>query len=183
VSSLHPAKRGVGQKGERGNPASFRREGRAWVPSQIFSEYWGITPQLWRELSAKKAIRAFCQQRTHAEARAVPFNLTLTEWWDIWKASGKWEMRGRGVGRYCMSRFADQGPYEVGNVHIQLSQMNSREAACQWAGRTKKHKCVFRDLPGTAKPYSVKVRGHRLGRFATEEEAVAARDAFLAKGG
>lgn len=61
---------------------------------------------------------AFYWQKTNAGRRGIEWKLSLPEWWKIWKESGHWEQRGRGIGRYVMARIADVGPYESGNVHI-----------------------------------------------------------------
>jgi hypothetical protein len=63
-----------------------------------------------------------------ARKRGIDFNLTYTEWWNIWQASGHWEQRGRKAGQYCMSRIGDIGPYAIGNVFIQLQEGNSKDA-------------------------------------------------------
>lgn len=63
-----------------------------------------------------------------AKYRGIEFHLTFEEWWDIWNQSGKYEQRGRGAGKYCMSRKNDTGPYALGNVYIQTIDDNNREA-------------------------------------------------------
>lgn len=67
------------------------------------------------------------QQKVNAITRRIPWKLTLPEWWTVWEASGKWELRGRGKGKYCMSRKGDTGPYAVGNVEIITCQQNSSD--------------------------------------------------------
>jgi len=59
----------------------------------------------------------------------IEFRLTFTEWKQIWEESGHADERGTRLGQYCMARFDDLGHYEVGNVKIQLSSENFREAA------------------------------------------------------
>ena len=66
----------------------------------------------------KLAKHIFQKQRSGAKARGIGFDLTLEEWWSIWGNSKRWKQRGRGVGKYCMGRFGDVGPYAVGNVKI-----------------------------------------------------------------
>lgn len=65
------------------------------------------------------------QQRWRAHTRKIQFNLSFTEWWDIWQKSGHWEDRGRRVDQYVMSRVGDSGAYEVGNVFIQTQKENA----------------------------------------------------------
>lgn len=73
-------------------------------------------------------IRAFQQQKNAAHNRHIQFNLKLWEWWTIWQESGKWEQRGRNSGCYVMSRIADEGAYEVGNVCIVTVSENIAES-------------------------------------------------------
>lgn len=71
--------------------------------------------------------KLYTQQKSNAKWRGVEFKLTLEEWKTLWLDSGKWEQRGRGVGKYCMCRVNDCGAYEVGNVFIDLSTKNVRD--------------------------------------------------------
>lgn len=59
----------------------------------------------------------------------ILFLLTFEDWKQIWDESGQAENRGTRRGQYCMARFDDLGHYEVGNVKIQLSSENLRDAA------------------------------------------------------
>lgn len=61
---------------------------------------------------------AYLDQSRNSATRQIAFKLTLPEWWDVWERSGQWENRGRGRGKFCMSRIGDVGGYEVGNVEI-----------------------------------------------------------------
>ena len=70
---------------------------------------------------------AYALQRVKARQRNIDFLLTFDEWWTIWRASGKWEQRGNGMGSYCMARYRDTGPYAVGNVRICTHQENLDE--------------------------------------------------------
>lgn len=67
------------------------------------------------------------RQKLSAAYRGIPWSLSFLEWCAIWDASGKWELCGRGKGRYCMSRHADAGAYEVGNVRICTNEENITE--------------------------------------------------------
>jgi hypothetical protein len=58
------------------------------------------------------------QHKGKSRYRGIEFLLTFEEWWSIWQASGKWELRGRRRGQYVMARYGDQGAYEAGNVRI-----------------------------------------------------------------
>lgn len=70
---------------------------------------------------------AFRSQKYRARARGIEWNMSFSEWWEIWQESGCWELRGREYGNYCMARFNDSGPYEVGNVEIVSVTQNIRE--------------------------------------------------------
>lgn len=66
-------------------------------------------------------------QRVNAERRGLRFLLSYEEWLGIWEKSGKLEQRGRGSHKYCMCRYNDIGPYEVGNVFIGTGHENVRD--------------------------------------------------------
>lgn len=58
----------------------------------------------------------------------VKFLLSFEEWMEIWLESGHWHERGCHRGQYVMSRYNDLGHYEVGNVFIQRTEDNIRQA-------------------------------------------------------
>lgn len=154
---------------------------RADFEARIMSR-WGLPVEEWRALRGDGTIHRYERQKVNAKSRAIPFKLTFRDWLAIWQASGKLDLCGRGIGHYCMSRICDAGGYEVGNVHIQPSVENSRQAVDKWRGKVKANPGVFCLYPGRARPYLAAVGGMgkvRLGFFATEAEAVAARDAYL----
>jgi hypothetical protein len=74
------------------------------------------------------AKRKYHAHKGVAKQRKVDFKLTYNEWIDIWLQSGQWDNRGARKGKYCMSRNNDVGPYEVGNVFIQLFEKNYSDA-------------------------------------------------------
>jgi len=75
-----------------------------------------------------KPCTIFARQKAMAKVRNIEWQLTFEEWWHIWEQSGKYEQRGRGAGKYCMSRIGDVGPYSVNNVVIKTIDDNNREA-------------------------------------------------------
>lgn len=83
---------------------------------------------------------AFDKQRRAAKDRDIEFLLTLDEWCGIWGASGKFEERGRGSGRYCMARKGDKGPYAIGNLEITTNRENGALAGYAGRGRPSKRK-------------------------------------------
>lgn len=132
-----------------------------------------------KKYRAKGLTHAFKSQQRNAAIRAIPFHLNFKQWITLWEASGKLELRGRGVGKYVMSRIRDDGCYEIGNVHIQLATENSREAVEKWRGKTKSHRGVFHLYPGRARAWRANVGKKVLGYFASEQEAVDVRAAYM----
>ena len=92
----------------------------------------------------KRALDAYKAQRARAKVRRLAFTLTFEQWLKIWVESGHFMNRGRGAGKYCMSRFGDLGGYEIGNVHIQPCVENSREAAPGAASKLAAEKASVR---------------------------------------
>lgn len=66
------------------------------------------------------------RQRSSAERRNIPWDISFEDWWQLWETSGMWEQRGVGRDKYCMSRIDDQGAYALGNVEIK-SQWDNRQ--------------------------------------------------------
>lgn len=122
---------------------------------------------------------AFRNQCNSAACRGIAFTLSFKQWLLIWEASGKLALRGRGDGKYVMSRIRDDGGYEIGNVHIQLGNENSREAVEKWRGKTKANRGVFHSYPGLERGWRANFKGKAIGYFASEQEAIAARAAAL----
>jgi hypothetical protein len=150
--------------------------------AKCFAKY-GVSLDEYRSIRAAGGTSPYSHQRVSSRRRGIEFKLTLGEWWSVWSASGKYHLRGKGIGRYCMSRIRDSGGYVVGNVHIQLCQENSREAVRKWRGKTKANRGVFCLYPGRARAWLAVVGKTRLGFFVSEEEAVAARVAYAKEHG
>ncbi len=85
----------------------------------------------------RSPVGAFMRQRTNASSRGIAWNLSLADWWKIWETSGKWSLRGRGQGRYVMSRLGDMGPYSRENVFIQPMTDNSSNRPQKMTGLPK----------------------------------------------
>lgn len=80
-------------------------------------------------MNKEDAWNKYCNQKKVAiKSRDIEFLLTFDEWVDVWVKSGHWENRGRGIGKYCMSRIGDTGAYEIGNVFIQRYEKNVSDA-------------------------------------------------------
>ena len=136
---------------------------------------WGMTFDEYRVVrDMKKPTRAFASQKRNAHKRGIAWELTLGQWWAIWKTSGHWEQRGRGNG-YMMCRKGDTGPYSVDNIYIATGVENTSHAMV----KTRKDP----DLPiGISRTKSGKFHAMRsvngkpkgLGTFPTVESAHAA---------
>jgi hypothetical protein len=140
---------------------------------------YGITFARWKELRGTGLLTAYRNQENAAKCRGIHWGLTIAQWLDVWETSGKLAQRGRGKGKYCMSRIKDEGGYVVGNVHIQLCEVNSFEALQKYSNKNKVNRGVWCLLPGLSKPWLAKYGKVRIGFYATEEEAVAARAAYM----
>lgn len=123
---------------------------------------------------------SYRSQKNAANARGIEWALSFAEWLAIWEQSGKLDLRGRGVGYYVMSRVCDSGGYVFGNVHIQLSTENNREFITKNRGKRNVNPGVYLMYPGLDRSWSAYACRKFLGNFATEQEAIAARDTFLA---
>ena len=76
----------------------------------------------------RKFNKKFCEHRSSARRRKIPFLFTKEQWISAWVKSGHWEERG--LGGYVMSRHNDIGPYSVENVTIKTQRENNREILC-----------------------------------------------------
>lgn len=165
----------------RAAAASHKRE-RAVARART-EQKWGMDFDLCRELRRNGTIRKWEMQRKSSLLRGIEWHLTFAEWYAVWQASGKLHLRGRGKGKYCMSRIKDAGGYRMGNVHVQLCTDNSKEAVEQWRGKTKAIKGVYCLYPGRELAWLAKVGKVCLGYHKTAEEAGVARDAYMKEHG
>lgn len=143
------------------------------------AEKWGVPFELLAELRSNGTIAAFERQRQNSRTRGIVWKLTFGQWFAVWQASGKLHLRGRGKGRYCMSRHRDEGGYELGNVHVQLCTTNSSEGFGKARGKPKAFTGVFCVYPGRELAWLAKVGKVRLGYFASAEAAYEARNDYL----
>jgi hypothetical protein len=126
----------------------------------------------------------YLSQRTKSFRRGVGWEITFPEWLSIWMESGNWTNRGIGIGKYCMARHGDVGPYRVGNVSIQLVEVNSRDGikiAHATLRRNGGHTAQLGTGRGWTKhprnkknPYQVTAGRKYVGSFPTQEAAEAA---------
>jgi len=69
----------------------------------------------------------YADHKWRAYSAGIPFLLTIEEWYDWWIATGHWHERGRGKDKYCMARFNDEGPYQIGNIKCITNAENRAE--------------------------------------------------------
>jgi hypothetical protein len=74
------------------------------------------------------AKQRYQEQKNAAIQRKLEWQFDFQSWLNVWIQSGKWDLRGKGIGKYCMSRLNDCGPYSPANVFIQSHQQNSVDA-------------------------------------------------------
>lgn len=72
-------------------------------------------------------LKAYTQHKSNAKMRGIDFLFTFEQWRDWWIATGKWELRGRGRGKYCMRRHGDIGAYSIDNVFCGTNEENVRD--------------------------------------------------------
>lgn len=140
-------------------------------------EKWGCTREQYRLLVKNGARDKFYEQKYTAGKRGIGWELSLWQWWTIWRESGHWAKRGGGQG-YVMCRKGDTGPYAVGNVFIATGRQNCSEGnkirTHLPIGVMKAQRCKDRYMAHRS------INGDRryLGTFSTPEEAHAAYLAF-----
>lgn len=166
------------------NSAKKARRKRAEIERQARKDAasfarFGVPDSVRLENIANGLIPAFRSQRNNAKSRAVYWGLKFSDWLSIWEASGKLPQRGSRKDQFVMSRIKDAGGYVLGNVHIQTTQENGREAIENCGGRKKKHTGVFFLFPGLSRPWVAKYGKIFIASCATEEEAATARSEFL----
>ncbi|WP_312836384.1 sigma factor-like helix-turn-helix DNA-binding protein [Comamonas sp.] len=160
--------------------AASRRESACAKREAYWLGKYGLPFAVVKQLQQDGVTKGFQDHKRNSAARGIPFHLTFIDWLSVWQASGKLDQRGRGKGKYVMSRIRDDGAYELGNVHVQLATENSREAVEKWRGTTKEHTGVYLLAPGNKRPWMAGVGRVSLGRFETQQQAVEARAAYLA---
>ena len=148
-------------------------------------EFFGCSELVAIQLNDGRSLRskgskalAYLLQRQAAKKRGIDWMLSFEQWLSVWMASGKWDDRGCGVGKYCMSRRGDVGPYAIGNVFIQSSQQNSFDGG--FGGKTK-DSAIRGGKAGNGRgwtlsrgKYQVTVGKRYIGTFASQADAEAA---------
>jgi len=107
-------------------------------------------------IDIKEAKKRYLQQKYNAGSRNIGWDISFEDWYRIWDESGKWAQRGKGKGKYVMSRHNDIGPYAVGNVTIKTQEENSHEASAGERNRAKtRGHLISAALKGRPKPVSI----------------------------
>lgn len=160
-----------GQDGGARKAAALEKHRKSIARNNACLERYGCSLEQYAALRGDP-IRKFTSQKGSAKQRGVEWRLSLWQWWCIWSASGKWELRGRGQG-YVMCRNGDTGAYEDGNVFIGLAPENSSEAQRKNSSLPVGVKKNARYAGYSSTRYVNGVR-HHLGTFPTPELARAA---------
>ncbi len=143
------------------------------------------------ELNDGRALRVagtpasrYAYQRQSAFKRSIAWEISFPEWVAVWNGSGVAHLRGVGVGKYCMARQNDVGPYSVGNVSIQLCTQNNRDGIKKANFTQLSRKRVAISLTGRGRgwsftgrgkrPYQVMVGRRYVGSYSTQDEAESA---------
>lgn len=137
--------------------------------------------------SSVSKLKFYKEQRRNANVRRIGWELTFPDWWRIWQESGHWEDRGRGSGKYCMSRTGDSGPYRIGNVEIVTNKQNIQDgylvstakdrAALRALAPRRPSRDEFGFTPGERRVYDLMVGGVKTPREISERLGISSRTA------
>jgi hypothetical protein len=97
--------------------------------------------------------KKYTQHKSNATQRGIPFLIPFEEWKLLWVTSGKWEQRGRGASKYCMSRYGDLGAYEIGNVFISTNSVNIKDGNIGKTVSFETRAKISQFQTGTLKPW------------------------------
>lgn len=118
--------RSIQRRGRAENARNSRLLAKYGCTSEQYAELLGIGRRM-TDTGApfcRTPTGAWHSQRRSAMRRKIPWEISLWDWWMVWKTSGKWEQRGRGRG-YMMCRNGDQGSYSLDNVYIATGSHNA----------------------------------------------------------
>ena len=97
--------------------------------------------------------KKYVENKNNAKRRRIDFLLSLEEWCEIWRRSGKWLERGRGADKYCMCRKGDIGAYSLGNVFIGQGKHNVRDGNIGKPTSDETRAKISEAHKGTIKPW------------------------------
>lgn len=122
--------------------------------------------------------KAYNNQKIRAKSRGIEWLFSFDTWIDVWTSSGKLDQRGKGLGKYCMARKKDVGPYSPENVEITLYEKNAKDARVNKPLETEWNVCksLGRGRGWTIRngSYQVIVSGKYVGTFKDQQTAEAA---------
>lgn len=81
----------------------------------------------WRITLQNKYLKAFMSQKAGAKSRGIGWELTFDQWMDFW--GDDIDRRGQGRNNLQMQRFADAGPYALGNIRKGVPKQNGATAS------------------------------------------------------
>lgn len=103
--------------------------------------------------------KAYNDHKATAKKRGIEFLFEFEDWKEWWIATGKWNQRGKGIGKYCMARHNDVGPYSKENVFCELCSENVRFAQSgsrsHIAKKTHTPKGIFETARQAAKEFGI----------------------------
>lgn len=135
---------------ERKQRSRIERDARTQATYGCYADELTALNQGQPRAAPNSLARAFIEQRRNAQQRGIEWALTFPEWVSVWEASGHIEERGRGGGLYCMARYHDIGPYEVGNVYITTCSGNTSDYQAELKRRGVECRDGFKRLPERA---------------------------------
>ena len=115
--------------------AEETRKAAEIVRQSVCQERYGCSLEQYEKIPAS-AREAYAQQRCNAVGRGVPWddNFKLWQWYAVWKASGRFALRGRRSNRYVMRRVDVRRGYAQDNVQIVTLKRSSSVTSTQyWA--------------------------------------------------
>lgn len=98
---------------------------------------YGLRQEEWVKHKESGALKLFSVSKKNAAQLGKVWNLSFKEWWAVWEASGKWDVRGY-VRAFnpCMALIDSSKPYELGNVKI--TTVGKKIAAGRFASTKRK---------------------------------------------
>ncbi|HWA14547.1 MAG TPA: hypothetical protein VHA15_15770 [Burkholderiales bacterium] len=91
--------------------------GRPRKVKPAWERVYGCTLLEFREATDEER-RVYLQHRTNAKRKDIAWSLTLSQWVQAWRRSGKWAQRGQGPQKYGMTRIDPSRGLIEGNVRI-----------------------------------------------------------------
>ena len=156
------------------------KERKAAHAAAVLARY-GRTWAEHKQLVACGATAAYREQKNSCRLRGIPWELPFEDWWRLWQESGHWNERGRTRDAYCLTRIDYAQPFSVANALITtLAESGRRLQVATGCCQKRTKGGVYHLYPNLARGWVAEAKKKRLGYFASEAEARAARENFLA---